>query len=52
LSKLLLRLQELVHHLSLGDHELLLNGHVGRRWWSVTPTCTKPLGDARVCPTI
>jgi hypothetical protein len=44
LSKLVLRLQELPHHLSLGDHELLLNGHV-RRWWrSVTPTCTKAIG--------
>jgi hypothetical protein len=31
LSKLLLRLQELAQHLSLGDHKLLLNGHVGRR---------------------
>jgi hypothetical protein len=44
LSKLLLRLQELTHHLSLGDHELLLDGHVGRRWRSVTLTCTKTIG--------
>jgi hypothetical protein len=44
LSKLLLRLQELPHHLSLGDHKLLLNGHVGRRRRSVTPTCTKTIG--------
>jgi hypothetical protein len=44
LSKLLLRLQELAHHLSLGDHELLLDGHVGRRGRSVTPTCTKTIG--------
>jgi hypothetical protein len=28
-------------HLSLGDHKLLLNGHVGRWWRSVTPTCAK-----------
>jgi hypothetical protein len=21
-----------------------LNGHVGRWWWSVTPTCTKAIG--------
>jgi hypothetical protein len=44
LSKLLLRLQELPHHLSLGDHKLLLNGHVGRRRQSVTATCTKIIG--------
>jgi hypothetical protein len=44
LSKLLLRLQELSHHLHLGDHKLLLNGHVGRRSRSVTPTCTKTIG--------
>jgi hypothetical protein len=44
LSKLLLRLQELPHHLRLGDHKLLLNGHVGRRRQSVTPTCTKTIG--------
>jgi hypothetical protein len=44
--KLLLRLQELMHHLSLGDHKLLLNGHIGRRWWSVTPTCTKTIGGS------
>jgi hypothetical protein len=29
-SKLLLHLQELPHHLGLGDHKLLLDGHVGR----------------------
>jgi hypothetical protein len=46
LSKLLLRLQELMHHLSLGDHKLLLNGHVGRRWRSVTPACTKTVGGS------
>jgi hypothetical protein len=44
LSKLLLRLQKLTYHLSLGDHKLLLNGHVGRGWRSVTPTCTKTIG--------
>jgi hypothetical protein len=43
LSDLLLRLQELTHHLSLGDDELLLDSHVGRRWRSVTPTCTKTI---------
>jgi hypothetical protein len=46
LSKLLLRLQELTHHLSLDDHKLLLNGHVGRGWRSVTPTCTKAIGGS------
>jgi hypothetical protein len=44
LSKLLLHLQELSHHLGLGDHKLLLNGHVGRRRRSVTPACTKAIG--------
>jgi hypothetical protein len=44
LSKLLLRLQELTHHLSLGDYKLLLNHHVGRRWRGVTHTCTKTFG--------
>jgi hypothetical protein len=44
LSELLLCLQELTHHLSLGDHELLLDSHVGRRWQSVTPTCAKTIG--------
>jgi hypothetical protein len=44
LSYLLLRLQELAYHLSLGDDELLLDSHVGRRWQSVTPTCTKTIG--------
>jgi hypothetical protein len=44
LSKLLLHLQELPHHLRLGDYKLLLNGHVGGRRWSVTPTCTKTIG--------
>jgi hypothetical protein len=44
LSKLLLSLQELPHHLSLGDHKLLLDGHVGRRRRSVTPTGTKTIG--------
>jgi hypothetical protein len=44
LSDLWLRLLELAHHLSLGDDELLLDSHVGRRWWSVTPTCTKTIG--------
>jgi hypothetical protein len=37
-------LQELTHHLSLGDHKLLFNGHVGRRRRSVTPTCSKTIG--------
>jgi hypothetical protein len=46
LSKLLLRLQELTHHLSLDNHKLLLKSHVGRRWWSVTPTCTKTIGGS------
>jgi hypothetical protein len=44
LSKLLLRLQELPHQLSLGDHKLHLNGHFGRRRRSVTPACTKTIG--------
>jgi hypothetical protein len=44
LSKLLLHLQEVTHHLRLGDHELLLDGHVGRRWRRGTPTCTKTIG--------
>jgi hypothetical protein len=44
LSKLLLHLQELTDDLSMGDHELLMDGHVGRRWRSVTPTCTKTIG--------
>jgi hypothetical protein len=44
LSKLLLNLQKLPHHLSLGDHKLLLNGHVRRRRRSVTPTCNKTIG--------
>jgi hypothetical protein len=44
LSKLLLRLQEPLHHLFLGDHKLLLHGLVGRRRRSVTPTYTKAIG--------
>jgi hypothetical protein len=48
LGDLLLRLQELAHHLNLGDDELLLDSHVGRRWRSVTPTCTKTIGGG-VC---
>jgi hypothetical protein len=52
LGDLLLRLQELSHHLTFGDDELLLDSHVGRRWRSVTPTCTKSIGDTRVGPTI
>jgi hypothetical protein len=46
LSQLLLRLEELTHHLGLGDHKLLLNGHVVRWWRSVTPTCTKTVGGS------
>jgi hypothetical protein len=38
LGDLLLHLQELLHHLNLGGDELLLDGHVGRRWWRITPT--------------
>jgi hypothetical protein len=44
LGDLLLRLQELSHHLNLAGDELLLDSHVGRRWRSVTPTCTKTIG--------
>jgi hypothetical protein len=44
LGDLLLRLQELSHKLSLGGDELLLDGYVGRRWQSVTPTCTNTVG--------
>jgi hypothetical protein len=44
LSKLLLRLQELPHHLGLGDHKLLLNGHVGRGRRSVASARTKAIG--------
>jgi hypothetical protein len=43
LSKLSLHLQELPYHLSLSDHKLLLDGHVGRRRRSVTPACTKAI---------
>jgi hypothetical protein len=45
LSDLLLHLQELAHHLCLGDDELLLDSHVGRRWRSVSPICTKTIGE-------
>jgi hypothetical protein len=52
LSKLLLRLQELPHHLSLGDHKLLLMVMLGAGGGASLPLAPKPLGEARVCPTI
>jgi hypothetical protein len=45
-------LQELSHHLSLGDDELLLDSHVGRRCGASLPLLPKLLGNARFGPTI